>query len=130
MRGELRSAFRVFTKSPMFAATVLATIALGIGPGAAVFSVVDTVLLRPLPYPEPERLFRIWAWDKKTDRRYLELSPSEFRTLRDDAKSFAAVAAFSNARRSLADADGHATRVTTARVTQGFLSLLGASFAL
>ncbi len=129
MRSELRSAFRVFTKSPMFAATVLATIALGIGPGSAVFSVVDTVLLRPLPYPEPERLVRIWGWDKKADRRYLELSASEFRMLRDDAKSFTVVVAFSNARRSLADTDGRATRVTTARITKGFLSLLGASFA-
>lgn len=119
MRHELRSAFRQFSRSPFFALTVLATIALGIGPSAAVFSVVDGVLLRPLPYPEPDRLIRIWGWDKATDRRFLEVTPSELEALRHEARSLVAVAGYSTATRDRADADGRATRVTVARVSAG-----------
>jgi predicted permease len=130
MRHELRSAFRQFTRSPFFALTVLATIALGIGPSAAVFTVVDAVLLRPLPYPEPDRLVRVWGWDTAGDRRFLELTPAELEALRHEDRSLAAVAGYSTASRDLADTDGRATRVTVARVSAGFLSLLGSSFEL
>lgn len=53
---NLRHAVRVFARTPGLTATIVATLALGIGANVAVFSVVDAVLLRPLPYPEPERL--------------------------------------------------------------------------
>jgi predicted permease len=130
MRHELRSALRQFSRTPLFAATVLGTIALGIGPSAAVFSVVDAVLLRPLPYHDANRLIRVWGWDRTSDRRFLELTPGELDAVAVQAGTLAGVAAFSTAPRDFADTDGRATRVTVARVSSGFLALLGSSLEL
>ena len=60
LRLAVRDACRGFTKTPGFTAAVVATIALGVGGTTAVFSVIYGVLIRPLPYPEPERLVRLW----------------------------------------------------------------------
>ena len=58
--ADTRLAFRRLAKAPGFAATVLLTLAIGIGANTAVFSVVDGVLLKPLPYPDSDRLVSLW----------------------------------------------------------------------
>ena len=69
---DLRFALRSFRKKPGFAAVVIGTFALGIGANSAVFSIVDGVLLRSLPYEQPERIVRVWSANRETGDRFLD----------------------------------------------------------
>jgi hypothetical protein len=70
LRQDVRFALRSLRARPAFSLTILLTLALGIGANAAIFSVVDTVLLRPLPYTRPDRLVHLWeTYEGKVDNR-------------------------------------------------------------
>src|SRR5438874_1280826 len=90
MVRDLRYAFRMLRKSPGFTAIVLVTLAVGIGVNTAVFTVVNGVLLNPLPYPEPERLATIMT--VATSPRGVSHNPANldgatFLALRDNART-------------------------------------------
>ena len=89
---DLRYAARMFWKRPAFAAAAVLTLALGIGANTAIFSIVNAVLLRPLPFEEPERLVRIFT--KTPDGRPFELSPGKFYDWQRDARSFEGMAIY------------------------------------
>src|SRR5256885_16535368 len=92
MFSDLRYALRQLLKSPGFTFVAIATLALGIGANTAVFSVVDAVLLRALPYHNVERLIQLWTTTPNGSRDAVSIS--EFEELRDQMRSVEDLAAF------------------------------------
>ena len=92
--NDLRFALRSLLKSPGFTAAAVVTLGLGIGATTAIFSVLNGVLLRPLPYPEPDRLVRIWASRPDRNLPFFSVSPLDYRDWRAQARSFEALGAF------------------------------------
>ncbi len=125
MREDLRQALRSLSRSPGFTLVAIATLAAGIGASAALFSVVNAVLLRPLPYVEPERL--VMVWDRVTrlglDRN--GVSPSNFVDWRRLSSVFESMDAYTETFVNLAGDDGPPERVDGMAVTPGFFDTLG-----
>jgi len=88
---DIRFGVRGLLKRPAFTLTAVLTLALGIGANTAVFSVVNAVLLRPLPFKEPDRLVAVWERRANSDRANLPISGHEFGAFRERAKSFEAL---------------------------------------
>ena len=122
---DLRFALRSFRKNPAFAVVVIGTFALGIGANAAIFSIVDGVLLRSLPYEQPERIVRVWSANRETGDRFLEATFADVVAFREQNRSFSEVAAFSIAPRDLNDTYGDPSRATVTRLSRGLFGALG-----
>ncbi len=86
LRQDLRYSVRMLARTPGFTATAIAIVALGIGANTAAFSVTDFVLIRPLPFPEPERLVKIW--ESVPGYTQMELSPGNYRDWKRRSRSF------------------------------------------
>jgi putative ABC transport system permease protein len=121
---DLHLAFRGLRRRPGFAAAVVATLALGIGGNVALFSVVDGVLLRPLPYPDPDRVVIAWENDRLrgTDRE--GASAPDYLDLVEQSRSFETMAARTRQNRTLGTA-AEPVHVSSARVTSTYFPLLG-----
>ena len=126
LSSDLRHAARSLRRSPGYAAAAGLTFALGIGATTAIFSVVQGVLLRPLPYPEPDRLAAAYA---RAGGGLATVSPPDFVDWRAGAESFAALAAWHRTQLTLVG-DGGAELLAGARVTPGFFEVLGVRPAL
>lgn len=124
---DVRYAARRLAKTPGFTLVALVTLALGIGANTAIFSVVHGVLLRPLPFKDPDGLYWIWSRHTSTDRYAFQLP--EFCDYRDQNKSLQALAGWGGWSASLTG-DGPAERLTGLRVTGNFFEMLGARAAL
>jgi putative ABC transport system permease protein len=123
MMSELRYAIRTLIKSPGFTAIAVLTIGLGIGANTAIFSVVNTVLLRPLPYPHPERLMLVWVHNPRQGFDKDVTSYPTFDDWRNQSRSFERIAAYFGASVSLTGA-GDPAQLRGARVTPSFFSTL------
>ncbi len=123
---DLRFAFRGIVKEPGFASTVVITMALGIGAGTAIFSFVDGMLLRPLPFPQPDRLVRVWASPQSRDDPYVDLMYGDVRAFASGVPSFTSVTGLSLASRVLMDDRAeNRENVVVARTTASFFETLG-----
>src|SRR5205814_1341050 len=112
MFQDLRYGVRMLLKNPSFTIIAALTLALGIGINAAIFSVVDGVLLRPLPYQQADQLVRIWSANQETGQRYLQTAYQDFQQFKQQSRAFTAMAAFSEAPRILRDAHGEPSNIT------------------
>jgi putative ABC transport system permease protein len=121
---ELARALRGLARTPGATAAALTALALGIGAATAMFSVADLVLIRPLPYPQADRLVTLEGQFLALGMRDIGASPPEFLDYRARARSFDAVAAFSRADRNLTG-DGEPERVAAVRISPELLALLG-----
>jgi predicted permease len=125
--ADLRYAFRVMFRTPSFAVAVVSVLALGIGANTAIFSIVNAVLLRPLPFEEPERLVRIFT---RTPRgRPFELSPGKFYGWQRDAQSFEGMAMYRFTQFALSGT-GTARAIEAGAVGAGFFEIVRARPAL
>lgn len=120
---DVRFALRWLRRNPIFTTAVIATLALGIGATTAVFSVVDSALLRPLPYPNSERIVRIWNTFSPRGMTEIPLSEPEFLEYRH-SESFAHVAGFSLGTVTLTGR-GDPLRLVASWGTSEFFSVLG-----
>jgi predicted permease len=121
---DLRYAVRVLFKSKALTAVALVTLALGIGVNSAIFSVVNTIVLRPLPYPESERLMVIWGNLHKSGLEKTEISALEFRDFQQQCQAFEQIAAYSSQGLNLTGVD-QPERLRGAAISWNLFSTLG-----
>jgi predicted permease len=128
--ADLHYALRAMSRAPSFAVAVVSVLALGSGANTAVFSIVNAVLLRPLPFEEPERLARIFT--RTPDGRLFELSPGKFYGWQRDAQSFEGMAMYQccGFRELALTGTGTARAVRATAVSAGFFEVVRARPAL
>ena len=128
MLTDFSYAFRTLRKSPVFTITVVVTIALAIGASTAIFSVTNGVLLRKLPYKDPERLVLVRGDLQKRNVKDFPVSNVDFLDVRNGAKnSFEDFAAVQTFRVTLPGLDGTPERVRMAAVSTNFFQMMGGS---
>ena len=120
---DVRYGLRALGNSPGYAATSILTLALGIGACAAIFSVVDAVLLRPLPYPRPQQIVRVW--EQAPDGRPMTLADPNFKDFLEQNHTFASLAEYAYWLASISGGS-EPVRVDIAEVSSGFFKALGA----
>jgi predicted permease len=126
---DVRFAVRTLARAPGFTAAIVLTLALGIGASTAIFTIVRGVLLRPLPYSEPDRLVRIWEVSPRGDDHNVA-SAGNFASWRAGARSFAVMGAHMAPYGVSLVGDGEPIRINTADVTPSVMQTLGVRAAL
>lgn len=124
---DLRFAIRTLRRSPGFSTVAILTLGLGIGGATALFSVIEGVLLRPLPYSEPDRLVQLWQLDEQANRSVF--SNPNFVDVRERSRSFESMMAYGSLV-SPVSLRGQVSRVEVTAVSDGFFEVLGAQPAL
>ncbi len=124
---ELRYSARALAQRPGFSAVVILTLALGIGANTAIFSVVNAVLLRPLPYADPDRLVRVWSAFPQDGRELGTTSPLDLDDWREQATAFDAIAGYPAITMSGFVMTGAESpdEITTMHVTEDFFEVFG-----
>ena len=125
--ADFRFAFRMLRKNPGFTAVAILTLALGIGANTAIFSVVNAVIIRPLPYDNPRNL--VWMFCQRTDRARAPFSIPDFEDYQSQSRALQSAAAFNTWGANLTG-KGVPKRIQGIKVSGNFLELLGVKPAL
>ena len=130
---DVRHAARRLLRTPAFTLATLLTLALGIGANTAIFSVVNSVLLKPLPFPEPDRLVGLWQTAPGVNIKDLNASIADYVTYREESRTLADVAIWNGTaaqrhRRGRAGAGGWHQRHLPAAADAGRQPIFGRSF--
>ncbi|HEY2012784.1 MAG TPA: ABC transporter permease, partial [Bryobacteraceae bacterium] len=129
LRRQLRHAGRTLRKSPRFTATALLTLAVCLGANLTIFAVVDSILLRPLPFPAPERLVTVFNTYPKAGVLRDGSSTANYYERRGQIPAFSDLAIYSEGT-AIVGENGATERVPFMRVSPEFFSTLGANFAM
>ncbi len=121
--ADLRYAARALAGNPGFTAVAILTLALGIGASTAIFSVVDAVLLRALPYPNPQNIVRVW--EQAPNGHRMDLADPNFDDFRTQNNTFADLAVYSGAELLSVSGGSEPVRVGVSEVSSGFFKALG-----
>ena len=124
---DARYAIRLLRRSPGFAATAVLTLALAIGANTAIFSAVKGVLIAPLPYPDPDRLVRLFEESARTP--HFPMAPADFRDYRDELQVFDGIAAYLRGDLQIGDV-AQPEQLRGMQVSAGFFKTLGFAPAL
>src|SRR5215510_6330681 len=122
--ADLRYGFRQLRLNPGFAAIAVVTLALGIGANVALFSVIRNVLLKPLPYRDPERIVRVWMDNRRLQMREDWASYLNYQDYKRLGTSFESMAAFNEPSANLIG-DGEPERVRGANCEAALVDVLG-----
>src|SRR5690349_9393661 len=120
---DVRVALRGLRRAPGFTATIVLTLALGIGASTAIFTVVRGVLLRPLPYADPDRLVHIWEVSPRGNDHNV-VSPGNYVTWSQRARSFSAIGMHTDPIGISLVVDGEPSRIVTADMTPSVMRAL------
>lgn len=126
---DFTSSIRTLRRSPGFSAIAVLTLALGLGSSTAIFSVVDFVLLRPLPYPEPDKLYTVWETNVERGRTQSLVAPPTFVDWQELAESFTELSMLSPGSATLTGG-ASPERVSATSVSPNFFTLLGVNMDL
>jgi len=121
---DLKYALRMLKKNPGFTTVAILTLAVGIGATSAIFSVLNSVLLRPLPYRQPDQLVRVYSEFPTMKLQKFWLSPPELLDIQREAKSWEAIGAWAPGSPNVGT-DSEPLRVTSAAITRSLIDVLG-----
>ncbi len=131
MTQDLRAVWRSALRSPLFIATAVLTLAIGIGSGTAMFSIVNAVLLRPLPFRDPDRLVELFESNPSEGRETTGVSPANFRDWHERSRTFDDLALMTvDAVPMVLGVGDRSVQARAAFVTPNLASLLGVTPAL
>ncbi|HXY40723.1 MAG TPA: ABC transporter permease, partial [Vicinamibacteria bacterium] len=127
---DVTYAVRRLARRPGFASVAVATLAVGIGAATALFSIVDAVVLRPLPYGDASRLALLWQSDRQRGQPFVELSYPVFRDWREHSRTFEELAGMASTSQSwVLTGGGEPTSVVGRLVTWSFFPVMGRASA-
>ena len=129
MIQDLRYAIRMLLKRPWFTCTVVLTLALGIGANTALFSIINVLLLRPLPLPQPEQMVQVWEVSRQSGNQKFPVALPNMVDWRTQSSSFANIAAYSPTSLNLTGED-QPERISVLSVTPDYFKVIGVTPAM